>query len=102
MFVLSPPPVCAGGAAREDEQPKRAVRQILRAKAPMKSASMVRPTYFAPSTIVCKPFNFFSINAVDVLTHNFEGFLITGVPKPLVYLFDNIIDILIKSGLTKW
>jgi hypothetical protein len=41
--VLHPPPVCAGGAAREDEQPKRVVHQNLRAKAFIPRLATARP-----------------------------------------------------------
>jgi hypothetical protein len=51
--------------------------------------------------MVCKPLDLFSINAIDVLTHSFKGFLIASVAETLVRLFDNIIDVLIKSDLTK-
>jgi hypothetical protein len=56
--------------------------------------------YLIASIIVCELFNLFSINTIDVLTYNIKGLLIINVAETLVRLFNNIIDVLIKSGLT--
>jgi hypothetical protein len=57
--------------------------------------------YLIASIIVCELFNLFSINTIDVLTYNIKGLLIINVAETLVRLFNNIIDVLIKSGLTE-
>jgi hypothetical protein len=62
---------------------------------------VVWPVHLTAPIMVCKPLDLFSINAIDVLTHSFKGFLIASVAETLVRLFDNIIDVLIKSDLTK-
>jgi hypothetical protein len=51
--------------------------------------------------MVYKSLDLFSINAIDVLTYSFKGFFIVSVTETLVRLFDNIIDVFIKSDLTK-
>jgi hypothetical protein len=51
--------------------------------------------------MVYKPLDLFLINAINVLTYSFKGFLIVSVAETLVRLFNNIINVFIKSDLTK-
>jgi hypothetical protein len=51
--------------------------------------------------MVYKLLDLFSINVINVLTYSFKGFLIASVAETLVRLFNNIINVLIKSDLTK-
>jgi hypothetical protein len=56
---------------------------------------VIRSIQLAASIVVYKLFNLFTIDIVDVEPYNFEGFLIASIPKPLVYLLNDIIDVVI-------
>jgi hypothetical protein len=62
---------------------------------------MIRFIYLVTSVIVYKPLNLFKINVIDILTYSFKGFFITGVSEALINLFNNVINVIIKSNLTK-
>jgi hypothetical protein len=51
--------------------------------------------------VVCEPFYLFTVDTVDVQSYSFKGLLIACVSKPLVCLPDNVVDVVIKSNLTK-
>jgi hypothetical protein len=62
---------------------------------------MIWPIYLAASTVIYELFNLFAIDAVDILTYSFKGLLIASVPESLVGLFNNVVDVIIKSNLAK-
>jgi hypothetical protein len=65
-------------------------------------SAVIGSVQLAASTVIGKPFNLLTIDTVDVEPYSFEGFLITSMPKPLVCLLDDIIDVVIEGRLTKW
>jgi hypothetical protein len=51
--------------------------------------------------VVCELFNRFTVNTIDILAYSFKGFLIASVSEALIDLFNNVINVIIKSNLAK-
>jgi hypothetical protein len=62
---------------------------------------MIRPIQLTTAIVVCEPFYLFTIDTVDVQSYSFKGLLIACVSKPLVYLLNNVVNVVIKGSLTK-